>query len=581
MTTHTRRQERAPEGTRPARWSHQLDRVRPRRTGPLFVAALLFALVHTFVSGVTPIANGPRDPMPQTTLPDRFTPPLPVTDERFATFPYVGPHGQPGLWVLPSSSVPLEFVVEQEVLDRFGEPEVREAVEVWNDVPGSRFGASIVDVVASGVDERRRDGVNRIFVDRRSCGGRYLARAHLWPGEVVVRDGRATRYITEVDLGVCDRLRPDQLAGVIRHELGHIAGLDHLCDAGEDCHRPGMAEDNTCRVMSPRAHPCQTPAPGDHDGLVHLHPRLPRVAGGDVRTTSASVSMATHPTRRASLRAVVTPYDADRDLQVTAAALAGHLGAPHLFVRDDCTEGPAGVALDRVLSLAGQVIAVGPVGAACLATLRGAWALQVEELPDRRAVVDRMIRHLGRPDRPPARLLVATSEAGGVPGVGAVAASVAVASRAPLVLLDDAGDPSPLLDLVDGEDRVTEVTLVGDDSLLPLTTQFALANAGLHVRRVEAPDATEAAVALSALPHLWGDGPVGAAIASSDHPDHVVGAIALAVAQDGVVLPVGSRLSATVGALLRDRVDRGAVVGGVHAIDVDRQIALSRLVDAG
>jgi hypothetical protein len=537
-------------------------------------------LAHLASVGASPTATGPREPLPRASAPDRWTPPLPVTDARFATFPLLGAQGQPGLWVLPTSAVPLEFVVEQEVIDRFGEQELRTAIESWNDTPGSRFGARISRVVDVGVEERRRDGVNRIFVDRRSCGGRYLARAHLWPGELVVRDGRAARYISEVDLGVCDRLRPRQLAGVIRHELGHIAGLDHLCDEGEECHRPGMAPDNTCRVMSPRAHPCQEPTQGDRDGLVHLHPRLPRVSGGDGRTTSASASFATHPTRRAALRAVITPYDADLDLRVAAATLAGHLGAPHLLVDDECTSGSAGRALDRVVAVVGSVYAVGPVPEPCLATLRGAWALRVEHLPDQDAVLASTLEHVVVGDRPPGQLMVAPAAASGADELlGATVAPAAVAGRAPLVLLEDPADPGPVLDLLDVEDRITEITLVGDLGTVPLTTQLTLANAGAHVRRLPASDAGDAVIRLVGLRHLWGEGPFSATLASTDHPDHVLAAIGVAVAERGFVLPIDEVLRGDHVVLLRDRVDRGALVGGVAAIGADRQIALSRLVD--
>jgi hypothetical protein len=561
-----------------------LQRRRPRwserRRWPAGVVLGLLALAHVVTVGATPIADGPRDPLPSVSVPDRWTPPAPVTDERFATFPLVGPGGASGLWVLSTSAVPLEFVVEREVVERFGEEELAEAIGTWNGIPGSRFDASISRVVDAGVQERRRDRINRIFLDRRSCGGRYLARAHLWPGELVVRAGRPTRYIEEVDLGLCDRLRPEQLAGVIRHELGHIAGLDHLCDAGEDCHRPGMAAENTCRVMSPRAHPCQEPTQGDHDGFVHLHPRLPRVTGGDARTTAASASLATHPTRRASLRVVITESDADRDLQVAGASLAGHLGVPHLFVDDQCTGGPDGRALDRVVALAGTVYAVGDISQGCLATLRGAWALQVVHLPDRASTLARTVAQLAITDRPPPQLFLAPGTALDPDGlVAAVAVPAAVAARAPLLLVDDPEQVDHVLDLLDTEDRVTEITLVGDTGLVPMSTQVALANAGAHVRRVPARDAGDAAVQLSRFRHLWGDGARWATLAAVDRPAHVLVAAGIAANHGGLVVPIDEQLRAEHVELLRDHVDRGAIVGGTLTIGTDRQIALSRLVD--
>jgi hypothetical protein len=569
--------DRTPEGVwlqpLPSRWSD-------RRRWPAGLVLGILALAHVVTVGASPIADGPRDALSRVSVPDRWTPPPPVTEERFATFPLVGPGGAAGLWVLPSSAVPLEFVVEREVVERFGEVALEEAIGSWNGIPGSRFGASISRIVDAGVEERRLDSVNRIFLDRRSCGGRYLARAHLWPGELVVRAGRPTRYIAEVDLGLCDRLRPQQLAGVIRHELGHIAGLDHLCDAGEDCHRRGMAADNTCRVMSPRSHPCQQPTQGDHDGLVHLHPRLPRVTGGDARTTAASASLATHPTRRASLRVVITPSDADRDLQVAGAALAGHLGVPHLFVDDQCTSGPDGRALDRVVALAGTVYAVGDVNQGCLATLRGAWALQVVQLPDRASTVARTVEQLAITDRPPPQLFVAPGTALDPQGlVAAVAVPAAVAARAPLLFVDDPEQVDHVLDLLDTQDRVTEITLVGDVGLVPMSTQVALASAGAHVRRVPARDAGHAAVLLNGFAHLWGDGPRWATLAAVDHPAHVLVAAGMAAQQGGLVVPIDERLRIEHADLLRDHVDRGAIVGGTLVIGSDRQIALSRLVD--
>jgi hypothetical protein len=551
-----------------------------RQRWPLGLLALVLSVAHLASVGATPIASGPRDPLRVASVPDRWTPPLPVTDERFATFPLVDAEGKVGLWLLPTSKVPLEFIVEREVLDRFGEDELQQAIETWNDTPGSRFGARISRVVDAGVEERRRDGANRIFLDRRSCGGRYLARAHLWPGELVVRSGLPARYISEVDLGLCDRLRPEQLAGVIRHELGHIAGLDHLCDEGEDCHRRGMDADNTCRVMSPRAHSCQEPTQGDLDGLVHLHPRLPRVTGGDGRTTSASASFATHPTRRAALRTVITPVDADPDLQVSAAALAGYLGAPHLLVDDECTSGPDGRALDRVIAVAGTVLAAGPVNEGCLATLRGAWALQVDHLPDRAAVLARMVEQLALTDRPPPQLFVAPgTELDPTGQLAGVAATAAVAARAPLLLLDDPDDAGAVLDLLDTEDRVTEITMVGDLEVLPLGTQLVLANEGAYVRRVPAADGGEAAVALSRFRHLWGTDPLSVTLASVDEPAHVLVGVGVAASEGGLLVPIEDALRVEHAELLRERADRGAIVGGTRAIGADRQITLSRLVD--
>jgi hypothetical protein len=230
----------------------------PSATWPAAGAVALvvtLALGHLAVLTPTPLAGEPRPQLESLPVEERWVPPLPVTNEDFATFPVTGPRGELGLWTLISDRVPVRFQAEQEVVDRFGLDELEEAVEVFNDVPGTRFGATVAGVVDDRVQERRRDGVNRIFLDRATCGDRYLARAHLWSQPIQVQDGRAVRYVNEVDIGLCDRLSEDRLPDVVRHELAHIAGLDHLCDPDEDCHRPGMGDDNACRIMAPRLKP--------------------------------------------------------------------------------------------------------------------------------------------------------------------------------------------------------------------------------------------------------------------------------------------------------------------------------------
>ena len=547
------------------------------------VVVLAFSLLHLAFVAATPLAGGPREPVASYASAERWTPPPPVRDERFATFRFVGAEGASGLWLLPASSLPLSFVAEREVLDRFGADALTSAIEVWNGTPGSRFAASIRREVDAGIDERRRDGVNRIYMDDHACDGRVLARAHMWPGDTVARDGLHARYVAEVDLGLCDRLRPQQLGAVIRHELGHVAGLDHLCDADDDCWEESFAADNTCRVMSPRAHGCQDVTEGDLDGLVHLHPRLPRASGSDARATSASVAFATHPTPRSALTAVISPYDADPVDRIAAATLAGHLGAPHVMVDADCTTGPDGWALDRVLAIAGQVLAVGPVPSPCLATLRGVWSLEVDELPDPAAVEDRVVEFLSaREDGPPTQVVVAPTQAParGTP-VAAVAASAAVAMGAPLTFVTEPDDAGPVLRLLEAHPGIEEVVVVADEASASLPFVLELLRADVALRRIPAADAPSAALALATTPGLSLPRPLTAAVASTDHPEHTIAAIGLAAAMDGLLVPVGSELSDETIELLRDQVDDGAIVGGRHAITTERQMALSRLIDGG
>lgn len=545
------------------------------------IVVMAFSLLHLAFVAPTPLAGGPREPVASYAPAERWTPPPAVRDERFATFRFVDAGNTSGLWLVPSSSLPLTFVVEREVLERFGAEALTNAVEVWNDTPGSRFAASISRQVDAGVDERRRDGINRIYMDDRACDGRVLARANMWPGATVARDGLHARYVAEVDLGLCDRLRPQQLSTVIRHELAHVAGLDHLCDVDEDCWEEGFAEDNTCRIMSPRAHGCQKVTAGDLDGLVHLHPRLPRASGSDARATSASVAFATHPTPRSALTTVISPYDADPVDRIAAATLAGHLGSPHIMVDADCTRGPDGKALDRVVAVAGRVLAVGPVPATCLATLRGAWSLEVDELADSRAVEDAVVAWLdAHEDGPPTRLVVAPTQAParGTP-VAAVAASAAIALGAPLTFVTDPDDAGPVLRLLEAHPDLEEVVVVADGAAASLPFVLEVVRAGVGLRRIPAGDAASAAVALANTPGLPLPRPLAAAVASTDHPEHTIAAIGLAAAMDGLLVPIEREVAPATIDLLRDQVVGGAIVGGRHAITSERQMALSRLVD--
>lgn len=546
------------------------------RTAGRWILALALALAHLGLVAPSPIAGGPRDVLPQRTPSERWTPPSPVVDHRFATFPFIGPAGREGLWVLPTGAVPLRFVAEREVVDRFGADELGAAVEVWNGTVGSRFGATVDLVVDDGVQERRRDGTNRIYLDRRSCGTTYLARANLWPGEVIARDGRIARTIAEVDIGICERMRPEQLDIVITHELAHIAGLDHLCDIGEECHRPGMDEDNSCRIMSSRLDPCQAIEPGDHDGLVHLHPRLPRASGGDGRSTSASVTATAYPVPRTSSEVVLSAYDGPPHLSILAASYAAHLGAPHLLVDDDCTAGPHGRALDRTLAVAGDATLIGELAPGCAAALEGAWAIPTTQLTTADEVTSATADLL-----PSAGQVVLAPSPLGPDDVAlaATSASAATLVSAPLVLVDDADDATGVLERLETFPEVEEVLAVADTSDIGPRVLAAIAGEGIEIRRVEATDGGQAATGLARIAEIADAAELAVTIAAEDRPEHLVPAIVLAGRAGGLLLPIGAELAPAEDRLLRERVTRGAIVGGPQAIGREEQISLSRRVD--
>jgi hypothetical protein len=524
----------------------------------------------------TPLAGEPRPPLGSVSDTDRFVAPHPVTSEGFATFPARGPQGEEGLWLLPRQTVPLRFQVEAEVAERFGLEAIEEAVEVFNDVPGSRFGAEVASVIDERVEERRRDGVNRIFMDRQGCGERFLARAHLWSDPVRVRDGRAIRDVREVDIGLCDRLPASALHTVVRHELAHIAGLDHLCDPEDDCHRPGMGDDNLCRIMYPQLHRCQDVEQGDLDGLVHLYPNLPRAGGGDARSTAARVARVTHPVPRSSLRAIVSAQDAPTSRQILSATLAGHLHLPHVLVDADCTVGPDGDALNHVLALTGTVTAVGDIPDTCRTALERAWQLEVEDLQSTREVVEEMITGTGAPTR----IVIAPSPAHArqLP-IAAVAAPAAIALQAPLVVLPEDGRLDPVLQALEDHATIAEVVVVGGTADIPTGSLASLADAGVAIRRLPGDDLAEVTESAASLPPLERQHPLGVSVVGDGHPEHAAAGVSLAAAVDGLLLPVSDTPTTTQLALLDERFTRGAVVGGLQAINSPTQQALSRALD--
>lgn len=561
-------------------WVHGLRTAERSRThlALLGLLAAVLTVGHLAVLAPTPLSGGPRPGLAEAPPPDRWLPPRPHTDERFTTFPVTGPDGEPGLWVMPSSRVPVLFAVEQEVLDQFGADALTDAVEVFNDVPGTRFGASISRVVDEGVEERRRDGVNRIFLDRRSCGERYLARAHLWSRPLHIEHGRATRYVTEVDIGLCDRLEERWLHEVIRHELAHVAGLDHLCNPGDDCHRPGMGDaDHTCRIMFTRLHECQEVTQGDHDGLAHLHPRLPRSAAGDDRASTARVARVGYPAPRANLRVVVAPHDAPLVQRLFSASLAGHLDVPHVLLDEDCTRGPDGQALNHLVAVAGEITAVGELPRTCAATLQGSWELEIETLSDAAAVTERIVEEA---EAPPTHLVVAPRpEPGRQVPIAATAAAGGVALGAPLAVLGPDGELGGVLDVLGAHPTIREVFVVGDLRQVGTPTLSALRDAGVTVRRLPATDATQVTRLLLEQPELAARLPLPAAVVHTAHREHAVAGVSLASALDGLLLPVDGEPTDTQLALLDDAFDRGAVVGGVQAISPNLQVRLSQALD--
>lgn len=541
--------------------------------------ALTLLLAVSLVLGAAPepLASGPRPPVSTYVGPsDAWGPPAPWVDHRFTTLPFTSLDGTPGTWVLTDRTLPLELTLEREIVDRFGLDRVRGSLEAWNDTDGSRFQVEVTHLADTRTDTRRRDGVNRVFLDRTTCGERYLARAHLYPAAVEVLDGRSVAWVEEVDVGICERLEPDRLATVLRHEIAHVAGLGHLCDADSDCWLPEMSEDNRCRVMSPAAYGCAEPAAGDLDGLVYMHPTVPRVYGRGAVATSAAAARVTDPRVQRAATVVLVPVTAEADLQMATAAYAGAVEAPLVLVDEDCTAGEDGRALNRLAAVAAHVVLAGDVPRGCEDQLRLGWELTTERLPDIESLTEALA---GLGDGEQVVIVPRSDVADDDLPISALAAPVAARLRAPMVTVTSGGLDRAADALLDRIPEAKVAIVLGGAALVAGAVERDLEARGLKIRRIRASDRTRLAVAISRMRDVFGPDPIDAVLVPMRPSSTPAPAAALAARTHAAVLPVSSARHRQVLDPLARRVDRALLVAEPTEVSVGLQLTLSRIVD--
>lgn len=547
-----------------------------RLSAMLLTVALAVGL--TLAAAPSPLVSGPRPAVStHVGVGDRTTPPPPHVDVRFATLPFTSATGVPGIWKVTDRALPLRFSLEREVADRYGADAVRAGLTSWNATQGSDFSLLVDELIDEGVDRRRRDGVNRIFLDRRSCGERFLARAHLYPASSEVRGDHAVSWVEEVDIGICERLEPDRISWVLRHEVGHIIGLGHLCDYGSDCWSPEMSPDNHCRVMSPASYLCQELTAADRDGLVYLHPTVPRVAGSDTTGTAAAASYLEFPAVQQAPTVVATAVEAGPDLQAAASVLAATLGAPHLVVDEECTEGPDGLELNRVAAADATVLLVGDVSVRCEQNLNGGWMLDVDRLQDLRAVNERLVETAG----PPTTVLVVPrhDEDDRRMPVSVLAAPVATELGAPIVVTDHTELSDDARDELERYPDARVAVALGSVITLRSAVTDALGEHGLRVRRIDATDRFGLAAKVARMRDVFGFEPIRAIIGSDADPADHAAVATLASQRGAAVVPVGDGPSTQALDLLEERVGDALVVGDRRAVSLRAQLDASRRLD--
>ena len=185
---------------------------------------------------------------------------------------------------------------------------------------------------------------------------------------------RPLRHDDDADPGgrhrVCPRISdPEVLARAIRHEVGHVIGLAHLCDRGQDCWAPGMGEGPLgCRVMYWQARSCQVGIDEDDRlAVATLYPTLRPLGGPTAVQTAARASFGVVADGAAPTVVVLAVAD-DDGMAAPAAVLAARRGGPFLLGDPDpnsCFTGAGGHEVSRALARRGTLVLVGGWPDAC------------------------------------------------------------------------------------------------------------------------------------------------------------------------------------------------------------------------
>lgn len=521
------------------------------RTAIQLTATLLTAAILLTATGSPAVAAASGN--------DRWTPPARHRSSAFTTTDISWSDGTVTAAAWPSDQLPVALVVEQALVDAVGLDRVRRGVQGWNGIAGSRFAAAVTDTVRDGIREARKDGVNRIFIDR-NCKGDEAGWAHIASLDTDRAHGESGAVITEADIGICERVlsRPEVVVSTLRHEVGHLLGLDH--------------QDGSCRIMAPRSGDCETLTEGDRQAVRHLYPTLPRLSGPSRIETAARVVYATHDARSADTIVLADGFGTSVQ-PVAAAALAGAIDAPLLLVSGDgCLDSAAGVELSRVAADAATVLLVG--GAARCADAVAARGWTPVTLDGVGPIADELIRRRGSDTV----LVIRGPHTDGNLPDGLTAAAAAGSLDAPVLLVDGGSLSADARRVLDANQRLRHAIIVGGEQAVPATVVKELRDRGLDVDRRAGADRIDTALAVATIPGAFPDqGSV--LVAAADKWADTVSGSALGGARGWpVVLTWPHALDERVADLLTRRATGGFLLGGSAAVGLDAHLQATALV---
>ncbi|HWH32162.1 MAG TPA: hypothetical protein VNU01_05770 [Egibacteraceae bacterium] len=428
---------------------------------------------------------------------------------------------------LADGALPFTYEVDRELARRVGLGTVIEAVSAWDGVTGSRWRTRFAGLSRRPLDEAYPDGRSTVYLRTRCPAGLLgSVRWQLGPSVATldVRGGTGAVFTSEVDIAVCPLAeRGDRVRRTLLHEVGHVMGLEHLCERGRPCPPAVDGVPADCRVMHWLLRGCgERIRDAERDLARHLYPTLPRLWGPGAAETAVRASYATVPTQ--SARRVVLARPGTHPWLLAPVLLeAAPDDAPLLFAEPElggCVPAPAGGELARAAGPGAEVLLVGAWPPSCDEVLAG-WGLRVRRRmvspsghgwtgADRmRAQIDAaelVLRRHAEDGRPSTELVLAPLPAGVHAGpldgeetaLAWSAAAVAAARRAPLLLVAGPRLPSAVAAFLREHAEIRTVHAVGGATRLHPLLLHQLRRTGRATTRasgVSAPRVTAATAA--------------------------------------------------------------------------------------